>query len=345
MRIRKTYETFAESIELPRLIKLYDNLYVAAFSLMKLLPARFILKKAKEAELIEPKSMIFETTSGTFGLSLAIACKQHEYCLTLVSDPAIDPSLKNRLEDLGTVVEIIQVPSQIGGFQQARLDRINELRAIYPKHFWPSQYDNPFNPGAYAPFAELLVESIGHIDCLVGSVGSGGSICGTSNYLRLPFPELYVIGVDTHGSVIFGHSDTKRLLRGLGNSLIPKNVDHTAFNEIHWVSASEAFYSTRLLHQKHGLFMGGTSGAAYMVAKWYAKENPDKIVVAILPDEGYRYQNTIYNDTWLHAQGIKLSSLKIIPEIVQHPQKVSPHWSRFAWNRQTYEQIVKNSSN
>ncbi|NEQ52359.1 MAG: cysteine synthase family protein [Leptolyngbya sp. SIO3F4] len=341
MRIRTPYKTCAESIELPRIIRLKDNFYVAAFSLMKLLPARFILSQARNEELVGPNSVIIETTSGTFGLSLALACKQNNYSLILVSDPAIDTTLKRRLEDLGAVVEIIQKPSTKGGFQQARLNRVNQLRALYPNHFWPSQYDNPYNPGAYAPFAELLAESIGHVDCLVGTVGSGGSVCGTSSYLRVLFPELYVIGVDTHGSVIFGHSDEKRMLRGLGNSLIPRNVTHTTFNEIHWINASEAFYSTRLLHQKYGLFMGGTSGASHMAADWYAQENPEKVVVAILPDEGYRYQNTIYNDDWLCSQGIKLSSLTEEPETVLHPHKIKSHWSRLAWNRRTYEQVVK----
>src|SRR5207249_7185721 len=65
----------------------------------------------------------------------------------------------------------------------------SELRAQHPNHFWPSQYHNPHNPGAYARLAELLVEVVGSIDCLVGTVGSGGSMSGTGGYLRLLFPR------------------------------------------------------------------------------------------------------------------------------------------------------------
>jgi cysteine synthase A len=77
-------------------------------------------------------------------------------------------------------------------------------------------------------------------------------VCGTSRALRARFPALHTIGVDTHGSVLFGLPDEgKRLLRGLGNSLMPKNVDHTAFDEIHWVRGEEGFRATRELHRRH----------------------------------------------------------------------------------------------
>ena len=73
------------------------------------------------------------------------------------------------------------------------------------------------------------------MDCLVGPVGSGGSLCGTASFLRLLSPELSVVAVDTTRSVIFGLSDGRRMLRGLGNSLVPANVDHAAVDLVHWV--------------------------------------------------------------------------------------------------------------
>lgn len=341
MPIHQVERTIADAVELPRLVQLSDNLYGACFFLMKMLPARFILERARSAGIIGPGSVVIETTSGTFGLALAIQCSLNGYRLILVSDPAIDDSLKRRLEDLGARVEIVSEPAPVGGYQRARLDRMAQLQAEHPGHFCPSQYDNPHNPGAYAPLAEQLVESIGSFDCLVGAVGSGGSTCGTSSYLRLVLPHLKTVGVDTQGSVLFGQPDRKRMLRGLGNSLMPKNVDHTAYDEIHWVTAAEAFLSTRRLHQTKALFMGGTSGAAYLAAKWWAEQNPDKRVVVLFPDEGYRYQDTIYNDEWLRANDLWLSQLPSGPRTVAHPLDASDCWSRLVWGRQTYEEVVE----
>jgi cysteine synthase A len=340
MKLRRIYKTIAEAVELPDIIQLADNFYAAAFSLMKLIPARFILDRARAQGLIHPGSTIIETTSGTFGLALAILCALKGYRLALVSDPAIDDALKRRLEDVGARVEIVREPAAVGGYQRARLNRLAELQEERPDHFWPSQYDNPHNPGAYSLLAELLVETVGRVDCLVGAVGSGGSVCGTSSYLRMLFSHLHAIGVDTHGSVLFGQPDEKRLLRGLGNSLMPKNLDHTLFDEVHWVSAAEAFQATRILHRDKALFMGGTSGAAYMVAKWWAERRPDANVVVLLPDEGYRYQATIYNDQWLHDQGILLTHLPSEPRLVAHPSEARRQWSRFEWGRRAYEQAL-----
>lgn len=310
---------------------------------MKLLPARFCLDRARDAGLLRPGTPIIETTSGTFGLALAILSALRGYRLILVSDPAIDGPLKRRLEDLGTQVEIVRQPAAVGGLQRARLDRLAQLQAEHPAHFWPSQYHNPHNPGAYGPLAELLLETIGRIDCVVGTVGSGGSMCGTARYIRLLFSDLRAIGVDTHGSVLFGQPDRKRLLRGLGNSIMPTNLDHSIFDEVHWVSAAEAFLATRILHRVHGLYMGGTSGAAYLVARWWAQQHPDARVVVLFPDEGYRYQETIYNDEWLHRQGIWLSELPVEPQSVAHPADAGPQWSSIQWNRRTYEQVLNGS--
>lgn len=166
-------------------------------------------------------------------------------------------------------------------------------------------------------------------------------MCGTGRYLRLLFPGLKLIGVDTHGSVLFGQLDAPRRLRGLGNSLIPDNLDHTAFDEIHWVTAAEAFAATRALHRKHALFMGGTSGAAYLVARWWAARHPAATVVTVLPDEGYRYQDTIYCDDWLRQQGLRLVRLPEEPVLIDHPLDAPAVWTRLAWDRRSLETFTQ----
>jgi cysteine synthase A len=188
--------------------------------------------------------------------------------------------------------------------------------------------------------ADALLAAIGPVECLVGPVGSGGSMCGTSSFLRRAHAGLRAVAVDTPGSVLFGQLDAPRRVRGLGNSLMPSNLDHSVFDEVHWVSDREAFGATRALHRRHALFMGPTSGAAWLVAQWWARMNPKARVVALLPDEGHRYQDTVYDDSWLRQQGLRLRRLPSRPVEVDRPADAGPEWSWLRWGRRPYEAVM-----
>jgi cysteine synthase A len=342
MTIRTSYEEATDAYQLPKLIRLAPNLYAACFTLMKMIPARYILRKAEREGLIEPDTVIVETTSGTFGLALAMQATHMDRRLILVSDPVIDERLHRRLTDLGAVVDRVpaSAANQAGGYQAARLHRLAELRAGYPSTFCPDQYANPDNPRSYATVAELLMECLGQVDCVVGPVGSGGSMSGTVGYLRSIMPECRAIGVDTHGSVLFGHPDNPRELRGLGMSLMPANLDHEAFDSVHWLSAPLAYASTRELHRTHALFMGPTSGAAYRVARWWAAANPAAVTVVMLPDEGYRYQDTVYDDAWLAERGHLDQPRPVEPTAVDTPAQPGGPWTCFDWGRRSYVDVM-----
>jgi len=334
--------SMVDALALPRIVWLRPNLVGLVFPLMKLLPARFIVRKALEEGRLRPGGLIAETTSGTFGLALAMVARLQGLRLTLVSDPAIDAPLRRRLEDLGAHVHIVREPGPTGGYQQARLAVLERVLAQNPGSFCPRQYDNPHNPGSYAPCAEQLAHAAGAVDCLIGTVGSGGSMCGISSYLRLIFPELAAIGIDTHRSVIFGQSDagSGRALRGLGNSLMPPNVDHTAFDWVHWVGAAQAFRATRELHRRHAIFAGPTSGAAYLVADWWARENPDALGAVVFPDEGYRYQDTVYDDAWIDQKGFHLDALPRRPVEWDRPHDGDDPWACHRWARRTFGEVM-----
>jgi len=323
------------------LVRLQSNLYVAAFSIMKLLPAAYIIERAEKNGLIVPNSLVVETTSGTFGLGLAMVCAERGYRLTLVGDVGIDATLRGRIAALGADLRVVAEPAPNGGLQKARMDLLEVLRHENNNAFWPAQYDNPEARHAYDELAEMLCDRVGTIDCLVGTVGTGGSACGTGAALRsLRSDAVQVIGVDTHGSVLFGQADKPgRLLRGLGNSLMPLNVQHHVFDEIHWVNAGDAFKATQILCRKYGLYMGPTSGAAWLVADWHARKSPKSVVVAILPDEGHRYQSTVYNADWIAEKGLTRASLPSNPLTVENPAFAIDEWSRFAWGRRTRAEV------
>jgi len=335
------YSSVVESMLMPRIIRLEQNHFCLSFPLMKLLPADFIIRKAEAQGLLKKGMKVIESSSGTFALGLAMVCALKGYELIIVGDHAIDQHLKVRLERLGAQVEQVGSSIDHGGIQKLRIERLKELMRKYPDHFWPQQYDNVDNPKSYEVIAGPLEDSLGQVDFLVGCVGTGGSMCGLGKYLRTSTPGLKIIGIDTHGSVLFGQTDRKRLFRGLGNSLMPGNIDHRAFDEIHWVTAAEGFLAARKLLEEQALYMGPTSGAAYMVGQWLARNHPDKVIVSIFPDEGHRYQDSVFDTKWLKENGVFQAELPHQPLVTTHPDAITDKWAYMMWHKRQLEEVME----
>lgn len=329
-----TYTSAAESIALPKLVDLGGGVIGVAYEVMKVLPALKIIESAIEAGRIGQDTTVVETTSGTFGLGLALVCAAKGIPLHLVSDPALDGYLKQRILDLGVKISFVEKPDAIGGYQAARLRLVHEVSKRYPDVFIPSQYNNPENANAYTAVARLIAEQAGIPGAIVGPVGSGGSLSGTSRALRALDSSIRVVAVDTHRSVLFGQADGPRELRGLGNSLIPENLDRSLVDEVHWLDAATAYKATRALHQRHALYMGPTSGASYHVAR-HVVASTGKVTVAIMPDSGHRYEATVYHDPWLHSQ------IDANTPIIEKPHQVSAiptagtGWMSMPWEHST----------
>jgi cysteine synthase A len=213
----------------------------------------------------------------------------------------------------------------------------------YPDAFWPHQYENPDNPRAYTELAYELLDDLQRIDILVGAVGSGGSLCGTAQALHQLQHHVRVVGVDAVGSVIFGQPDRPgRLQGGLGNSLIPPNVDHHIVDEVHWLSDAEAFTATLELARDEKIFAGNSSGSVYAVARWISRHvQPDTQIVAIFPDRGDRYFSTIYNAEYRATKGIAVAPLPAAPQRVDYGTTVET-WS-YAFNEWSMPMIERHS--
>lgn len=214
---------------------------------MKDRPALYMVECARARGDIAPGAAIVESTSGTLGLGLALAGKVYRHPVTLVTDPGLEPIIARMLTAYGAGVDMVTQPHPVGGWQQARKDRVAQLMAEYPGAWNPNQYGNPDNVGAYRSLALELVAQLGRIDVLVCSVGTGGHSAGVARVLREFNPDMRLIGVDTIGSTIFGQPASNRLMRGLGSSIYPRNVDYRAFDEVHWVAPPEAVWACRSL--------------------------------------------------------------------------------------------------
>jgi cysteine synthase A len=338
--IERPFEADIEAAIKPDLVSLDDDTTAAVFGLMKLVPAEYILRRAAAEGLIEAGSVVIESTSGGFGHGLAVVARERDYRFIMVSDPVVDAKLQARLEYFGASVDIVSEPATVGGIQGARLARVEQLVAENPGAYWPRQYDNPWNALAYAEVANYIVDTHGPFDCIVGTVGTGGSMCGLVPALRDRLPDIQAVGVDTYGSVLFGHPDRKRLLRGLGNSVMPAVLDHALFDEIHWVTAAEGFLATRHLRAQTDMYRGPTSGAARMVARWWRENNPGKRIVVVFPDEGDRYADTVYSDEWLRANDVHLDRLPDAPHPVADPRAAQHRWTRCEWGRRSLDEVL-----
>ncbi|TCP67345.1 pyridoxal-phosphate dependent enzyme [Baia soyae] len=338
MKLKYTpFDSPYEELIHPHLYRVRDNLFLVQFKVMKVLPALHIVSRAMERGEMKQDSLVVDTSSGTFALGLALVCHHFKLKLMIVSDPALDKNLKARLEDLGANVLVVEEPDEQGNYQSKRLEIVRRIVAENKNAFWCNQYDNPDNLQSYGMIADLIAEKIGTQISLVGAVGSGGSTSGTMKALRTQNPDAKMIAVDTFGSVLFGLTDSKRALRGLGNSVIPKNLQHHLYDEVHWVSARLAYSWTRNLHKKHAIYAGGTTGACYGVAEFLSRNSPDETFVFIGPDDGVRYMETIYNDDWLQRNDLLLPSNQLIePQECKGPWDVScssHNWAFMKWNR------------
>ncbi|MFD8564182.1 PLP-dependent cysteine synthase family protein [Streptosporangium canum] len=294
--------------------------------------ALYIVERARDRGELRPGAPIVESTSGTFGLGLALAGIVYGHPVTLVTDPGMEPLMCRLLSAYGARVVIVAEPHPVGGWQQARRERVRRLLGEHPDAYCPDQYNNPDNVAAYAGLAVELAGQLGRIDVLVCSVGTGGHSAGVSRALRRFYPDLRLVGVDTIGSTIFGQPARSRLMRGLGSSIYPRNVDYEAFDEVHWVAPPEAVWACRRLAALRYATGGWSVGAVALVSSWLARTLPSHTrIAAVFPDGPHRYFDTVFNDDYCAAHRLLGSPVATDPEVIGHPAEREPtRWTRCA---------------
>ncbi|RKN12452.1 PLP-dependent cysteine synthase family protein [Streptomyces radicis] len=294
--------------------------------------ALHMVAAARERGRLAPGARIVESTSGTLGLGLALAGVTFGHPVTVVTDPGMEPLMSGLLGAYGADVRRVGRAHPSGGWQRARRDRVAEILAAHPGAWCPDQYHNPDNVAAYRPLAHELAAQLGRIDALVVSVGTGGHSAGIGTVLRGLFPALRVVGVDTTGSTIFGQPDAPRLMRGLGSSIHPRNVDHALFDEVHWVAAADAVWAARALARRRYATGGWSVGAVALVARWLAATSPpERRIVAVFPDGPQRYVGTVFDDAYCGRHGLLGHRPAEEPEEIAHPgERVVTRWTRCA---------------
>ncbi|RWP57657.1 MAG: pyridoxal-phosphate dependent enzyme [Mesorhizobium sp.] len=339
-----------DGLSMPQFVQLGNNLIAARFDLMKFTPAKYILDTALQDCQLRAGGHVIESSSGTFALALSILCSLYDLRLTLVTGPTSE-IVRWRLENLGAVLHTVHASKNCeGGIQQARLNLLTDLHSSVPGSFWPQQYTNPLNSLSYRPVAERALVIQPKINAIVGTVGSGGSLFGIASVLKRRNPSLEVIAVDHNRSVIFG-AQAKRISKmcretfeqilAMGAGIPMGNVNFELCDEVHWVPVPKMVQKVHDLHQRTGMLVGPSSGAALAVAEWRAARDPSQNVLAILPDHGVRYVETLFNPGWLNNWNKDLIRQWGGPRDIASLEDVSEGWCRFKWGRRTYRDVAR----
>ncbi len=293
---------------------------------------RIAIKMIDDAEKtgsLKPGGTIIEGTSGNTGMGLALTAIAKGYkCIFTLTDK----QSKEKIDILRAMgAEVIVCPTNVAADDPRSYYSVaQKLTREIPNSYYPNQYDNLANTDAHyettAP--EIWKQTEGKVTHYAAGVGTGGSMCGVSKYLKEQNPDVITIGIDTYGSVFTKYKETgifdenevyAYLTEGIGEDILPENVDFDLIDNFIKVTDKDGAIMTRRLAREEGLFVGWSSGSAVYGALEYATEHlkDDDMMVIILPDHGTRYLNKVYNDDWMRDRGFEEREFATAKDIIR----------------------------
>ena len=281
-----------------------------------------MLEDAEERGDINPGGTIIECTSGNTGMGLAIAaCVKGYRCIFTTSDKQSKEKM-DLLRAFGA--EVIVCPTNVEPDDPRSYYSVAErLSKEIPNSYWCNQYDNLSNRQAHyeSTGPEIWEQTKGKITHMVVGVGTGGTISGTGRYLKEQNPDIKIWGVDTYGSVFKKYHETGEfdkneiypyITEGIGEDIIPKNVDFEIIDHFEKVSDKDGAVLARRLAREEGILLGYSAGSALGgLLQMKDQLTEDDVVVIVIHDHGSRYVGKIYNDDWMRERGFLDTELKV----------------------------------
>jgi cysteine synthase A len=253
-----------------------------------------MIEDAEKKGLIKPETTtIIEPTSGNTGIGLAFVAAAKGYKIVLVMPETMSLERRKLLYALGAELKL--TPGSEG--MKGAIRHAEELQAQIANSFVPQQFNNPSNPEVHRQTTakEILDDTGGKVDIIVGGVGTGGTITGVGEVLKKLNDKVYVVAVEPFdSSVLSGEKAGPHKIQGIGAGFVPQVYNSEVVDEIYRVKTPDAYDASRDVGTKEGLLVGISSGAALAAATDIAKrpENKGKVIVVILPDTGERYLST-----------------------------------------------------
>ena len=252
-----------------------------------------MINAAERDGIINPDTHIIEPTSGNTGIALAFVAAAKGYKLTLTMPESMSVERRALLRGLGA--NLVLTPAAEG--MPGAINEAAKMVESDSNAWMPQQFENPANPAVHEATTgpEIWADTGGKIDCMVAGVGTGGTITGTSRFLKSRNPDFKAIAVEPkHSAVIGGGSPGKHRIQGIGAGFVPKNCDTSIIDDIVQVEDEDAFEWSRKLAQQEGIMAGISSGANMWAAAQVAArpEMKGKTIVTIMCSLGERYLST-----------------------------------------------------
>nr|WP_202470559.1 2,3-diaminopropionate biosynthesis protein SbnA [Streptomyces sp. SID8377] len=268
---------------------------------IKLKAATEMVETAEREGILTPESILVESSSGNLGVALSMIAASKGYRFLCVTDARCNLSTRLLMKALGSQVHIISGPDAHGGYLGARLDFVRALCASDDRYVWLSQYTNPGNWRAhYRTTAPEIARQFPEVDVVFVGAGTTGTLMGCARWFREWSRPVKVVAVDSVGSVTFGGAPGRRMIPGLGMSVHPPLLDESFVDEVVLVEEADTIRACHRLARRGFLFGGSTGTVVSGATSWLEKNGaPGLTSVAIAPDLGERYLDTIYQSNWL----------------------------------------------
>lgn len=255
---------------------------------------------AEEKGIIHSNTIIVEPTSGNQGIGLALIGAVRGYHVRIIMPDSVSEERRKLVKAYGAELVLVHDDGDIGKCINECLQTALRM-AKEDKNVWiPQQFENPANPMVHKSHtAQEIIEQVGKpIDGFCSGVGTGGTLSGIGETLKAKYPEIHIWAVEPkNAAILSGGSIGTHLQMGIGDGLIPKNLNTQIYEHIDIVTDEEAIETSRCLIREEGILCGISSGTNVTAALRLAKElGEGKTVVTVLPDTGERYFSTVLFD-------------------------------------------------